>query len=320
VQFTEAAKASRLTALASARQEASSKHRLQSEEAQAALAEERFRHGGTVAALEADRAKQAERWQREKREADEELGSLRGEMEQELQACRDAYERRMADLRRRTKGERAEWRRHLDEQRSEYQRAEQHWERARQDAISNAMEQGGAQHRRLAAAFKEARTLSSAREAELVEVRDSLARRVEELERPRIEDAQVIAEQQVRIGQLQEELRHGKLEVDTLRREIRNREHNDRLFGSAEFRRCRAESPGGSLGPTPTPPLPGGRKVTEVAPRASGERPEMRRRARSVQRLAEQSQSPRAWSPQHLISAAKVLLEPSHQPPPLVAG
>jgi hypothetical protein len=119
--------------------------------------------------------------------------------------------------------ERAELRLQLDGKCRELRESEARWRDSKEQEVQKAWEAGSQQQRRLAAAFKAARELTAAKEAAAKEAHDSLANRFASRE-SRPEDMSAI-EKQKRDLQDQQQL------IEQAKKELKNRDDNDRIFG-----------------------------------------------------------------------------------------
>jgi len=198
-----------------------------------------------------------------------ELDKQNEAFEARLRDGREAFEAQLASSEHRFAEERRNLHARLEGNAEELLRSEESWKLSQEEALRGAWERGSSQQRRLAAAFKAARCVSSAKEAELLESHEHLARRFASRE-SRSEDVQAIGSQRKQLDSQERELRDREFLVRDLSLQLENRDVTDRLFSSPdhEIRRrggqALPESCGGNFGASLPrgaapiiPPLPG---------------------------------------------------------------
>jgi len=192
------------------------------------------------------------------------IDAQREAFEVRLAAGREDFENRLASLQAQSEQELSELQTQIEEQTEERQKLEMEWKARHEQAIDKVREDAEIRQRRLAGSFKAARCINAAKQSELREAHDDLARRFAVRE-SREEDLRCIAEQRAGLAEQQLLLRQREDRAKAMDRELRNRDATDRIFGksrqgsSGELRRL---TPRGSSG-SPRPPLSGIAQVAE---------------------------------------------------------
>eukprot|EP00928_Gymnodinium_smaydae_P026823 TRINITY_DN20945_c0_g1_i1.p1 TRINITY_DN20945_c0_g1~~TRINITY_DN20945_c0_g1_i1.p1 ORF type:complete len:1025 (-),score=188.90 TRINITY_DN20945_c0_g1_i1:232-3258(-) len=196
------------------------------------------------------------RWANERSELEqshaEELDVVRENVAAQLSAGRKDFEDRLAAREQKFEEDLNELRRQLAARENDLQLAEVSWQKDRDEAVSHAWEVGNAQQRKLAAAFKAARSMVTTREAQLREEHDALMETVA-LHKVAEDDLRRVADEQDKDLQAnRQRLQSREREIKHLANELKHREDTDRIFGGVGLRGA-----GGSGGLMP--PLPGKR-------------------------------------------------------------
>lgn len=231
--------------------------------AQQGFEQEQERWRGEAAAIEVVMEHKAALWEQERLEISAEhaaaIDSQREEFQEQLQHGRDLLEAKLAEIEAAAQQERESLNVQMEELKAEKVQRESLLKEEKEEALKEAWEGGNAQQRKLAAAFKAARNLSQMKEQQLQEQHSDLSKRFAARE-SREEDVHQIASQRQRLAEQQKNLHWKNSEVETLARELRNRDECDRIFGSAGMRRPRAPSPHRPY----VPPVLPGRKLGET--------------------------------------------------------
>lgn len=198
-------------------------------EAQEQQEEEKERLRGELASLEALMNCKASEWEDTRAGYIAAADDQRKGFEEQLETQRVELEARLA-------AEKAESGKKLDEAQEEIRKTEERWKELKELAVRDAWENGNAQQRRLAAAFKAARNIGEMKESELKSAHDELAQRFANRE-SREEDLEAISHQQRRIQEQHRHLINQGRNLKDIALELQNRDECDRIFGSAEKRK-----------------------------------------------------------------------------------
>jgi len=260
------------------------------DQARIALEQEQARRVTDIAKLEDQLKNEMSRWADEKSRLEvlhrASMDAQRHDFEARLCAGRQETEARLKAMQDARAAEQAEQKQQLKAQRDEYVKAEAYWRDSKEQAVREALESGETGKRRIAAAFKSARCLAALQEQEVRQAHDDLARRFAARE-SREEDIRMLREQERRLEENNDLLRARNQQLQGLHSALKNRDVNDKVFGTAA--KERRPSPRG-----PLPPLPG-KKVGDLQPFV-----ERRRRSMSACR---------ASSAERNIAVNNVLLE-----------
>eukprot|EP00931_Biecheleriopsis_adriatica_P073541 TRINITY_DN47802_c0_g1_i1.p1 TRINITY_DN47802_c0_g1~~TRINITY_DN47802_c0_g1_i1.p1 ORF type:complete len:1007 (+),score=355.86 TRINITY_DN47802_c0_g1_i1:41-3061(+) len=220
-------------------------HGKEADRVQQLIAEEKQRHKSEKANIEAMLIQKASDMEAETAELTAQhaaaVDAQRQDFEARLSAARTELEARLAEMERGAEEERKKLLGQLDDARQDLRQTEERWKEMKEMAVREAWENGNAQQRRLAAAFKAARNINEVKEAELKEAHDNLAKRFAARE-SREEDVKKISDQQRRLQEQQRFLQSRERDLKDTLLELQNRDECDRIFGSAEKRRPRSAS------------------------------------------------------------------------------
>jgi kinesin family protein 5 len=225
---------------------------------EATIAETSAKHVESIAALDDHLRLESERWSADRSqllaEHADEMESQREAFEARLAEGRESFEAGIAALEQTFAVERATLQRMVDDKVEELGRREVQWQQTKDEAVRETCERGSLQQRKLASAFKAARSITAMREETLKEEHSEIARRFAARE-SRPEDVQAISQQRQRMSKQEQALElQGRHLVD-LSREMQNRDAMDKIFGStgemrAALSRGRSPLPGKKLGDT----------------------------------------------------------------------
>lgn len=222
------------------------------EAAQASLDVEKERQKQVVESCDESLRRQAGKWAEERTELEAmsaaALDAQRSGFEERLATGKAEFEVRYSSLEREAEAKRGELVQQLGQVQSELERSEARWSEEKESAVREAWEEGNAQQRKLAAAFKAARHIKDAKQSELLEAHNHLADRFAKRE-SREDDIFEMQRQRSALEQQSQTLRHRECELKGIALELQNRDETDRIFGGGVPRHGKS-LPGKKLGDT----------------------------------------------------------------------